>query len=371
MPTGNGGRARGHPLGERCWCRLSNSTAVTLTLAEALGTAIELHRQGRLTDAELFYAAVLEGDADNVDALHFLGVLRHQQGQPQLAVELVSRAIAVRPEYVDAHNNLGNIHQEAGNLEAAAVAYQTALGLHPDQLNALKNLGIVARKLGRLAESAELLQRARALAPQDPDLLHSLASTLRKLARYDEAAACLQTALAIRPTSERFMLLGATFHVANRIDQAAATYAAWLRAEPDNPIAKHMVAASQVGDGEVPARADDAYITRLFDGFADRFDEVLVERLDYRGPALVAAALARTLDAPRGDQSILDAGCGTGLLAPVLRPYARKLVGMDLQPRCWPRRPHVRCMTKPSTPNSRRSCAHHPAPSTSSRRPTL
>lgn len=312
---------------------LSRSNKVTVSLAEALRTAIELHRQGRRGEAEILYLAVLENEPENVDALHFLGILRHQQGRRELAVELVSRAVEVKPDYVDAQNNLGNIHQEVGNLEAASACYEKALNLRPHDLNALKNQGTVLRKLGRLTASVAVLQQAQARAPQDVDLLHSLASSYRKLARHDEAAACLQTALAQRPNPQGFLLLGATYYVAGRIAEAAATYAAWLGAEPDNPIARHMVVACQsqggTAAGDLPARADDAFIGQLFDGFASRFEEVL-ERLEYRGPALLAAALARSLGPPRADQIVLDAGCGTGLVAPVVRPYAHRLVGVDL-----------------------------------------
>ena len=44
-------------------------------------------------------------------------------------------------------------------------------------------------------------------------------------------------------------------------------------------------------------------------------------------------ALERIEGAPRGELEIVDAGCGTGLLAPHLRPYARRLVGVDLSPK--------------------------------------
>jgi predicted TPR repeat methyltransferase len=63
---------------------------------------------------------------------------------------------------------------------------------------------------------------------------------------------------------------------------------------------------------------------------ADSFDGHLVDNLDYRAPRLVAEALATVLPTPNADLDILDAGCGTGLCGPLLRPYARKLVGVDL-----------------------------------------
>src|SRR5262245_51142871 len=85
-----------------------------------------------------------------------------------------------------------------------------------------------------------------------------------------------------------------------------------------------MVAA--VSQHDVPARAADDYVRELFDGAARSFDANL-GKLNYRAPELVVAALNATgaaLDA------VLDAGCGTGLCGPLLRPHCARLVGVDL-----------------------------------------
>ncbi len=70
-----------------------------------------------------------------------------------------------------------------------------------------------------------------------------------------------------------------------------------------------------------------------FDRFAASFDDVLT-RLEYRAPALCGELVGRLLGpAPAQRQdglAVLDAGCGTGLCGPILRPYARSLQGVDL-----------------------------------------
>jgi predicted TPR repeat methyltransferase len=101
----------------------------------------------------------------------------------------------------------------------------------------------------------------------------------------------------------------------------------WLEEEPDNPVPRHMLAACSGRD--VPARASDAYVESVFDTFAASFDSRLA-RLSYRAPALVTEMVARSgLQASRS-LDVLDAGCGTGLCGPMLAPYARRLVGVDL-----------------------------------------
>lgn len=99
-----------------------------------------------------------------------------------------------------------------------------------------------------------------------------------------------------------------------------------VESDPTNPMALHLLAAS-TGEG-TPARANDGYIRQLFDDFAASFDENL-QALRYRAPELIADRLTSEL-AAHARHDILDAGCGTGLCGPLLRPRARRLIGVDL-----------------------------------------
>jgi predicted TPR repeat methyltransferase len=111
-------------------------------------------------------------------------------------------------------------------------------------------------------------------------------------------------------------------------EQAAALYGEWLAEEPDNPVVQHQLAAC-LGQA-VPQRASDAYVEQVFDSFARSFD-VKLQSLHYRAPELVTRALAHAVGGePRAVLDIVDAGCGTGLCGPGLRPWARRLAGCDL-----------------------------------------
>jgi predicted TPR repeat methyltransferase len=92
-----------------------------------------------------------------------------------------------------------------------------------------------------------------------------------------------------------------------------------------------MLAAA--GGAVPPARASDGYVRDVFDDFADSFDQNL-EQLKYEAPQLLHAALQRPGQLPRqSGLRILDLGCGTGLCGPLLRPWAARLVGVDLSPK--------------------------------------
>ncbi|MCW5639862.1 MAG: methyltransferase domain-containing protein, partial [Rubrivivax sp.] len=87
------------------------------------------------------------------------------------------------------------------------------------------------------------------------------------------------------------------------------------------------------GAGAAPQRAPDAYVRGLFDGYAGDFDQHLLQVLHYRAHEHVAALLRRT---GRRFDAVLDLGCGTGLLAPLLVPLLAaaggRIDGVDLSP---------------------------------------
>ena len=134
--------------------------------------------------------------------------------------------------------------------------------------------------------------------------------------------------ITLRPKHpEARRLLALAHYTLGEVDKAIDIFDEWLREEPDDPIARHMLAACSGRD--VPERASDAFIETTFDSFAASFDAKLAS-LAYRAPALVAEMLAHAgVDASRS-LDVVDAGCGTGLCGPLVAPYARRLVGVDL-----------------------------------------
>jgi predicted TPR repeat methyltransferase len=85
-----------------------------------------------------------------------------------------------------------------------------------------------------------------------------------------------------------------------------------------------------LGGAPLPERAPASYVTTLFNGYADEFDAHLTKTLAYRGPEIIHETLVRVCRPEPGALEILDAGCGTGLAGPLLKPWARRLTGVDL-----------------------------------------
>jgi predicted TPR repeat methyltransferase len=90
---------------------------------------------------------------------------------------------------------------------------------------------------------------------------------------------------------------------------------------------------ARLGSGDATPAMSKAYLRRLFDQYAGRYDAALTDHLAYRGPALLREAIEAAAHAAGRRPhfgSMLDLGCGTGLGAAAFRPLADRLIGVDL-----------------------------------------
>jgi predicted TPR repeat methyltransferase len=262
--------------------------------APTIHDALAHHQQGRLREAESIYLQLLLKQPNDVDALHYLGVLRMRQGRIDEAIDFVKRSLIQQPQNADAWNNLGNMLLAGNNEKAAEFAYSSATNQKPDYAEAWYNLANLHRRQRRRDDAVRCYRRVLDLNPRFPGAYENIAMLLLRI---------------------------------GRPDLTADVYQRWLAAEPDNPIARHMAAA--FSNQGAPDRADDAYVEKVFDRFADKFDEALAN-LHYAAPGLLTAALSEVISFAERRLAILDAGCGTGLCGPLLRSSARQLIGIDL-----------------------------------------
>ena len=273
-----------------------------------LRAAMAAHKAERFDEAEAGYLRVLEARPSDPKALYYLGLLQFHRGNTASAITLVQRCLSVARSNGPAWITLGGLFIAAGRNAEARDAYQQATAVAPAMGEGWYNLGICLRDEGDVEGAADAL---RASVVHEPGYFRS----------YDALA----------------MLL----YQLGRTQEAAGIYSAWVARQPDNPKARHMAAATS--QENVPARAADDYVRDLFDSSAKSFDADLA-KLNYRAPELVAFALAREAVERRRSADtaathasnalgpVLDAGCGTGLCGPLLRPNCSRLTGVDLSP---------------------------------------
>ncbi|MBX7199588.1 MAG: tetratricopeptide repeat protein [Rhodospirillaceae bacterium] len=142
-----------------------------------LQNAIDLHRRGGLAAAQEAYRKVLAAEPKNIDALHLLGVLLSEQGNPE-GLALIEQAIALKPDFKDAHKNLGNVLLRFGRLADAERHFRRVAALAPNDANAASDLGAVLLRREQYAEAESCTRRALALQPDLPGALRNMGALL-------------------------------------------------------------------------------------------------------------------------------------------------------------------------------------------------
>jgi protein O-GlcNAc transferase len=257
---------------------------------------LQHHGAGRLREAEALYRQALAEDPQNIDALHFLGVVALQRGDPAQAVVLISQALsrnpanppacnnlglalaaqgkrreavsawldalALHPEFADAARNLrenlgvlppdpasdahfdqGNAYKDQGRLEEAIASYRKAVFLAPAFAAAHVNLGGALAQHGRHAEACLSFRKALILEPELPGAWFNLGISAYQLGDHGSAKAALARYLQAQPEDrDALMVLGGIHFLSNELDEAAQCVERVLAADPGAAGAHSLLA---------------------------------------------------------------------------------------------------------------------------------
>src|SRR5262245_47861716 len=147
---------------------------------QTIHEALEHHQRGRLDEAESIYLQLLRANSNDIDALHYLGVVRMSQGRKGEAHELLKRSLTLQPRNADAWNSMGNI-ASGMNDQFAEASYLSATELRPTYAEAWYNLGNLYRRLRRHDAAVQAFRRVIDLNPRFAGAYENIALLLLKL----------------------------------------------------------------------------------------------------------------------------------------------------------------------------------------------
>lgn len=204
------------------------------TIAETLENAVQHHQRGHLQHAEQLYMDVLQSDPNNFIVLHSLGVLAHQLGKHNAAIELISKAIAGNQQIPQFHNTLGLIFEAVGKFEQAIHSYQRAVSLKPDYAEAYHNMAVALQSQSRYAEAVEKCNQAISLKPDYAEAYNTMAFSQEQQQQYAKAIENYRKAVQLKPEyAEAYNHLGFIFNNQGRHAEAVENYRLALRIDPD------------------------------------------------------------------------------------------------------------------------------------------
>jgi tetratricopeptide (TPR) repeat protein len=251
--------------------------------------ALGYQRAGRAAEAERVCRQILSVDPGHAQTLHLLGLIEHQSGRSEDAIQHIrmaiarngkdpafhhnlgnilraqdrpaealtcyEHAIALAPGAVDTLYNLGNICQDLGRPDRAIAFFERALRFRPDAIELHNNLGTALQDLGRLDEALACYRKALALRPETVQTLDNLAGALRAQGQLGAAQACYERALALAPKRiESHLGIGVILRDQGRLEDAVARYERALALAPDHPETRNNLGVALVDLG----RAEEA-----------------------------------------------------------------------------------------------------------------
>ena len=206
-------------------------------------TALKHHRNGCLDQARAVYLEVLATDPSHTDSSHLLGVIAHQLGRSDLAIDLIHAAIDGHPSVAAYHSNLGNALRAQQRRDDAILAYQAALDIDPRLVETYINLSSVLTDKGRFDEATNCVRQALSLRPDDPELHNQLGTALAIQDRLDEAAASYTRAIELDPAyAEAIYNLGNIFVEMGQLQHAQTCFQDALERQPDFIAAHYNLA---------------------------------------------------------------------------------------------------------------------------------
>jgi tetratricopeptide (TPR) repeat protein len=221
---------------------------------QVLHTAVAHHGAGRLAEAEAIYRQVLAHDPRNADVLNLLGMIAGQKGQPQVAVELISRAIELHPEIPLFHQSLGESLRLMGRLDEAIASARRALELDSSFVRAVQTLGNAQFGAERYEEALATGHREVQLTPESALAYHKVGACLHKLERYEEGLKYARRAVELDPRfAEAQSNLGACLQELRRLPEAIAAFRAAIAIKPDYADAHCNLGRALAAEDDFPA----------------------------------------------------------------------------------------------------------------------
>jgi tetratricopeptide (TPR) repeat protein len=176
----------------------------TSMASATLRQALALHQAGRLKEAEARYRQALAEQPGDPNTLHLLGLVAHQSGRHEDAVELIGRAIAIRPRPAFWYN-LAQVHLARSDAAAAEEALRQTIAIAPDHAEALFHMGGLLRARHDVNGAIESYRRAIAARPDFVDAQVNLGLLLNEAGDATEAVSHLETADRLRPNDSRIL----------------------------------------------------------------------------------------------------------------------------------------------------------------------
>lgn len=256
-------------------------------------------------------------------------LMTEKAGNVAAAFGLMEQGLTLAPEWAPGIMELAQMQARQGQFPEARDNAATAFELEGNNPLVRDGAIQVALLCGDRQLAVRYLREGLGLKPGHKPWCKLLATCLTKLGQTDEAVALWDELIADAPADPK--LLEGRMHTllaAGRLADACRDTTALLALDPDNAVYSYYNARAH---GQTPTHQPAELNRNLFDNAASVFDQQLVQALRYKLPQQIAQQILARY--PTRQFSLLDLGCGTGLLGAHLGKIKGRMVGVDLSPK--------------------------------------
>lgn len=261
---------------------------------------LELHKQGKLAEAESGYREALAFNPDDPEALHLLSIVRRQQGDLVDAIGHARRAVELVPNRPNYLMTLAGLEFHGRLFDESKVHFEAALIEDPNRAGAYSALGHIALINGDFEDAIARFNLALRAGDERIEVLTGYGNALLGNRQIDEALKYLSRASELAPNDAGVIAqVGRAYLKKGVFDFAATALKRSLSLSPQQPLTRIFLAEAELRRGRV--RDAEAALAPLLDGPATERSLALVAMGD------IARAKRDTLAALAHYRAALDA----------------------------------------------------------------
>jgi len=291
-----------------------------------VNSIMSLHNVGEYEDALIKCKDLFIKYPNSPLLYNILGAINSGKCDFTNAIYSYLYAIKIKPNYAQAFNNLGILLKKLGEFNLAIISYVKAINLKSDYIEAYNNIGLIYIETNEIQKSKFFFDKAFKIDANNETSNFNLGIVYSKQKKLCKAEFHFKKAIKINPKYvEAYYNLGILYHNQEKIELAKRCYEKTLKLDPSFCEAHHILNALS---GKTTKSAPKKYVEKLFDNYAANFEKSLVINLKYNTHKIIKEIIIDDNIINLG--SVLDLGCGTGLVGFELEPFSKNIDGVDL-----------------------------------------
>lgn len=327
-----------------------------------LGTAFEF--QGDFISAASAYCKALDLGETAAEIRYGAAVTSRFSGKPDVAVELIEAFAEEHKDNLEIWHLLAVCRMESGDVVGAATAFEHLLKTEQNDGSLLGNYAVVLAKLerrdearaffsravrkpnvdascllnygmmhqedGKKREALELYHRAANLDPKCPLICEAFAKLARRCNENTSVIHHLQTTLSKDPTLDfAWFYLAVSLLAIDEKEAGKNAMEKYLDLDPSDRLGGNL-ALGHSGAADIPRSSTAAYLKNFYRIRAQNWDQTVQD--NYNGHDLIIESVEELITEVGSVEYLLDAGCGSGGLGVRLKPFTKRLDGIDISP---------------------------------------